>query len=486
MRRRLVPLLSLLLAVCGASALTAARPGPVLRPQSLVTMSGDLGSHDPTLIRAGGAYCSMSTGVESSTAPGGVLVHRSSGGIGGSWSTLGAVPVPAWAVRDYGVKNIWAPEVVYNGGNGRYYMYYAASQFGTRNSAIGVASSTNPCSTGTWTDHGPILRSSSTTTDHNAIDPDVHWDSSSGWWMSWGSFSSGIKVQHMSSMTSFDGPVHTIATRPGVADNPVEAPSIVKRGGYYYLFVSWDRCCRGLDSTYRTVVGRATSISGPYYDKDGHRLDQGGGTTVLHHRANKIGQGGGDVYQESGRYYFTHHYYDAGAGGAPRMDVKLLEWNGGWPYSSEPTNGYDLVDGGVYRIVNQTSGLCVDVQDGVPSPASQIRQWGCNGLAPQSFRLEQTADGFYRLRSMLGAQDMCLDIVNGSSTPGADVRLWSCNNAFAQNWHLEDTGRGYHRVVGQQTRLALDNANGSTAAGTEIRTWSVNGYAPQNWRFERR
>ncbi|WP_415543523.1 arabinan endo-1,5-alpha-L-arabinosidase [Deinococcus deserti] len=155
-------------------------------------------------------------------------------------------------------------------------MYYAASPFGTRNSAIGVASSTNPCATGTWTDHGPILRSSSTTTDDNAIDPNVHWDSTSGWWKSWGSFFGGIKIQHMSSMTTFDGPTCTIASRPGVANNPVEAPSTFKRGKYHYLFASWDSCCKGLDSTYKTVVGRATSITGPYSDKNGVRLDQGG------------------------------------------------------------------------------------------------------------------------------------------------------------------------------------------------------------------
>ncbi|WP_229780834.1 RICIN domain-containing protein [Deinococcus malanensis] len=449
-------------------------------------MSGDLGSHDPGLFKAGSTYCSMSTGIEDSANPGGVLVHRSSGGIGGNWSTLGAVPTPAWAIREYGVKNIWAPEVVYNGNDGRYYMYYAASQFGTRNSAIGVASSTSPCSTGTWTDHGAILRSSSTTTDYNAIDANVHWDSSSGWWMSWGSFSSGIKIQHMSSMTTFDGPIYTLATRPGVANNPVEAPSIFKRGNYYYLFVSWDYCCKGLDSTYKTVMGRATSITGPYYDKNGNRLDQGGGTIMLNDRANKVGQGGGDVYQESGNYYFTHHFYDRNSSGSPKMDVKLLEWNGNWPYTSEATNGYNLVNGGVYRLVNQTSGMCVDVQNGVASSTAQIQQWGCNGLTAQNFRLEQTADGFYRLRSMLGAQDMCLDIADGSSTPGADIRLWSCNSAFAQNWHLEDMGRGYHRLIGQQTRLALDNVNGSTSSGTEIRTWSMNGYAPQNWRLERR
>ena len=56
---------------------------------------------------------------------------------------------------------------------------------------------------------------------------------------------------------------------PGLPDNwqAIEAPFIVHRGGYFYLFTSFDLCCRGIKSTYRTVVGRAKSITGPYVDQ---------------------------------------------------------------------------------------------------------------------------------------------------------------------------------------------------------------------------
>ncbi len=33
---------------------------------------------------------------------------------------------------------------------------------------------------------------------------------------------------------------------------------------YYYLFLSFDYCCRGKESTYRIVVGRSKDIRGPY------------------------------------------------------------------------------------------------------------------------------------------------------------------------------------------------------------------------------
>lgn len=318
-------LLGLVLSACNSQS---ALHQMGFEPQTAVGMSGDLGFHDPVLIKAGSTYCGFSTGIlRDTTNPGGILVHRSSGGPGGSWTTLGEIPVPAWA-KTYGIKHLWAPEIVYNGSDKRYYLYYAASQFGTNNSAIGVTSTTNPCSVSGWTDHGAIKTSRGT--DFNAIDPDVGWDSTNGWYMSWGSFFSGIKIQKMSSMTTFTGSITTLATRPGVANNPVEAPSITKRGGFYYLFLSWDACCQGTSSTYKTVVGRANSLFGPYTDKNGKRLDQGGGTLLLQGTSGAFGPGGGDAYQDGTTYYFAHHYYDSA--GAPKLAVRQLGWDSAnWP-----------------------------------------------------------------------------------------------------------------------------------------------------------
>ncbi|GEM45528.1 family 43 glycosylhydrolase [Deinococcus cellulosilyticus] len=478
---KLHPLLLLTSALVSCASLTPSTQE--ITPQTGLVLTGDLGSHDPGMIKAGSTYCSFSTGIERTTSnPGGVLVHRSSGGMTGSWSTIGEIPVPQWTRDQYQVKNIWAPEVVYNGTDRRYYLYYSASQFGTRNSAIGVASSTNPCSPTSWTDHGAILRSSETTTDFNAIDANVHWDSSVGWYMSWGSFFSGIKIQKMSSMTSLTGSVYTIANRTNVSGNPVEASSIFKKGSYYYLFVSWDLCCKLLDSTYKTAMGRATSITGPYYDRNGVRLDQGGGTLLLADQGNERGQGGGDVYQEGGVDYFLHHYYDTTAGGAPKMALRRLDWTAdGWPLENEQKVNVQV--GSNYRLINSVNRLCLDVENAGTTAGTNVRQWTCNSNAAQEFKVESVTSGFYRLRSMVGAKDLCLDIENGSSTPGADVRLWTCNGLFSQNWRLDDMGAGYFRLVGQQTGLAMDNAGAGTAPGTDVRTWSVNNHPAQSWRF---
>ena len=73
-----------------------------------------------------------------------------------------------------------------------------------------------------------------------------------------------------------DPTLYSLCSRP--REQPiggsVEAPFIVKHEDYWYLFVSYDRCCRGVNSTYNVVVGRARQITGPYLDKDGKSADR--------------------------------------------------------------------------------------------------------------------------------------------------------------------------------------------------------------------
>lgn len=41
----------------------------------------------------------------------------------------------------------------------------------------------------------------------------------------------------------------------------IKAPFIFKKNGYFYLFASYDYCCRGVTSTYKMRVGRSKSLT---------------------------------------------------------------------------------------------------------------------------------------------------------------------------------------------------------------------------------
>lgn len=303
-------------------------------------MTGDTGEfipgviddpvHDPAIVKdpTTQTYYVFSTGIlRNPQNPGGIFVRRSTGTLAGPWESMGEIAVPEWT-RQYNHNHLWAPQVVRQGDS--YYLYYAASSFGRNTSAIGVATTRTPGDLDSWVDHGPVVTSQEGVHDYNAIDPHV-FKAEDRWWIAFGSHWTGIRLQELASMTEATGPVLWLADRR-VPPNAIEAPTIFKRGEYYYLLTSWDRCCAGTNSTYKVAVGRSESVTGPYVDRDGVPLLEGGGTVILESHGNQIGPGGQDVHFEFGRYYLVHHYYDGAANGVIRMQIRSLEWEDDWPY----------------------------------------------------------------------------------------------------------------------------------------------------------
>lgn len=304
---------ALLLALLPSSAAAYPNPGVV---------TGDVVVHDPSMVRTPSGYVLYSThgGLEARTSTDRTHFTRS----GSAFTSP-----PTWWSGYSADRDPWAPDISRH--NGTYWLYYAVSSFGSNHSAIGLA--TSPTGRpGSWTDRG-IVHSTDTGDNHNAIDPNLLVDSDGTWWLSFGSYWTGIKMVRLDPATGklhSDRTLHSLATRP---DEPyaVEAPQIVEREGYYYLFASYDRCCAGTDSTYKIKVGRSTSPTGPYTDRNGVRMTDGGGTPVLETHGRYIGPGGQSVMRDSDGHVLVHHYYDRDDGGTPKLGINLLSWSGGWP-----------------------------------------------------------------------------------------------------------------------------------------------------------
>jgi arabinan endo-1,5-alpha-L-arabinosidase len=303
-----------------------------------VELFGNVGVHDPTMIKADGVYYVFSTG-DGAYGGGNIQIRKSPDME--TWSLVGVVfsKQPAWIAEELGVAppNLWAPDISYF--NGRYHLYYAGSTFGSNNSVIGLATNAtlDPESPDyAWRDEGMVVRSR-TAFNWNAIDPNVAFDEGEVPWLSLGSFWSGIKLQRLDAgtgkLSEEDTELYDLASRGG---GPIEAPAIVRRGDFYYLFVSFDTCCRGLDSTYKIMVGRAEQITGPYVDRAGIPMLEGGGTLLLDSRGRYHGPGGQAVVLADGVYRLVHHYYDREASGAPKLQIHDLSWSAdGWPEVAE-------------------------------------------------------------------------------------------------------------------------------------------------------
>lgn len=298
-----------------ADAVTAASsadyPGPGV-------VSGDTFAHDPEVIKQGGRYLMAFTangvGLKTST-------DRT------AWTDIGAAfPNGAPWTTEWtgGDLNLWAPELKF--ANGQYYLWYSASSFGSNKSAIFLATSPTGAS-GSWTDRGVVVESTSSD-DFNAIDPDVVQDHEGNWWMSFGSFWSGIKQIQLDPNTGHrsGSAFHSIASRGGGA---IEAPSIHLRNGHYYLYVSFDRCCQGASSTYKVMVGRSRSVNGPFVDAAGTPMMNGGGTEVLSSHGSIHGPGHQTVLADSDADVLFYHYYRDD--GVAQLGINLLRYNNGWP-----------------------------------------------------------------------------------------------------------------------------------------------------------
>jgi arabinan endo-1,5-alpha-L-arabinosidase len=112
-------------------------------------------------------------------------------------------------------------------------------------------------------------------------------------------------VQNATTGKRLDSTVRSLSGRGGGA---IEAPFLFRHGSYYYLFVSFDLCCRGASSTYRIMVGRSGSATGPFVDKNGVAMTSGGCEALAGHGSVQ-GPGGQSAFADSDADVPVYHYY---------------------------------------------------------------------------------------------------------------------------------------------------------------------------------
>ncbi|MBD3584796.1 family 43 glycosylhydrolase [Salinimonas sp. HHU 13199] len=282
-------------------------------------LSGSLVTHDPTIANENGTWWIFQTGP-------GIAGKSSSDGI--NWNDAPAIfpnGLSWWQnyVPDHDGSDVWAPDI--KPYNGRTWMYYSISTFGSRTSVIGLTSASS-IAAGDWRDDGVVINTVNSN-NYNAIDPDLIKAEDGSPWLVLGSWNSGIKLTRINPMSMKPmGELYSIASQSG---GSIEAPTIIYRQGYYYLFVSLGKCCEGVDSTYRIAYGRATDIRGPYLDKNGNDMMNGGGTILDAGNSRWIGPGGQDILNTD---VMVRHAYDASDDGTPKLLISTLNWDSnGWP-----------------------------------------------------------------------------------------------------------------------------------------------------------
>lgn len=305
-----------------------------------VTPTRQTPAHDPVMIKAQDKYYLFTTGNG---------INMFSSADMQNWRREKPVftEIPAWihkALPNYKGMSMWAPDISFH--NGLYYLYYAVSAFGKNTSCIGVATNVTLDSASPvyqWVDKGMVIQSIPGRDMWNAIDANVVIDENNTPWLAFGSFWSGMKMVKLNAdLISIAHPQvwYTIAARPRnlftadstSGDGAIEAPFVFKKDNYYYLFVSWDYCCRGEKSDYKVVVGRSKQAIGPYFDKSGKDMAKNGGSLVVEgDNVEWFGVGHNSAYTFSGKDYLVYHGYDAKDRGKSKLIISSLQWENGWP-----------------------------------------------------------------------------------------------------------------------------------------------------------
>jgi arabinan endo-1,5-alpha-L-arabinosidase len=309
---------------------------------SVLAQHFDVGVHDPVMIKQDDTYYVFATGR-------GVSVLSSTDMK--NWKREAPVfaEAPAWVSEVVpGFRNSeWAPDISYH--DGLYYLYYAVSAFGRNTSAIGLVTNRtlHPDDPNfAWVDRGMVVESVPGRDMFNAIDPNLVEDDDGTAWLVFGSFWSGMKQFRLNQDRTRPAEPeewYTVAARQrywkldeadagNTLSGAIEAPFIFRKNGLYYLFVSWDRCCAGVESTYKIVVGRSDNVFGPFYDREGEDMRLGGGSLVAGGNDAWAGVGHNAAYTVEGTDYLVFHGYDMADEGRSKLWITEIAWDDdGWP-----------------------------------------------------------------------------------------------------------------------------------------------------------
>jgi beta-xylosidase len=248
-----------------------------------------------------------------------------------TWKSAGHIfndsTKPAWIG-----KNNWAPEV-HKIGTG-YVAYFAAYSQARGRMCIGAARAS--AISGPYTDIGHPL-----VCDGNVglIDPNVFTDADGRHFLYYKTEGNAKTPQEKTIIyghelkpngIGFIGQRHRLLQNTLAWEGDVtEAPWVMKRGTYYYMFYSGYRYC---DKRYGVGVARAKSPLGPFRKRS---------APIVHSSDTWIGPGHNAVVRAGGAAYMVYHAYQGahvcGQDGGRKLLVDRIGWQGGWPFVNNGT-----------------------------------------------------------------------------------------------------------------------------------------------------
>ncbi|MFK0203362.1 RICIN domain-containing protein [Streptomyces lavendulae] len=137
------------------------------------------------------------------------------------------------------------------------------------------------------------------------------------------------------------------------------------------------------------------------------------------------------------------------------------------------------------RIINERSGLCLEVADWRTDNGAPVRQWPCSGGANQRWGFQQAELGRWRLVNVHSGK--CLEVADWRKDPGAPVRQWDCTGQVNQRWDAvrsDSVADAPHEIRNVNSGQCLEIGGWSTAWGAPANQWNCGAQQPnQVWHY---
>ncbi len=296
----------------------------------VLRLAGDYvsASSCPEIIKHNGVYYNFNQS-------GGIVVKKSTDLV--NWTKIGSVfnSKPSWIKQEIGSDSIWAPGCYKVGDN--YRVYYAASSLGSQNSVIGMALADTPA--GPYKDMGMVIRSH-TGDPYNCIDPCVFTDDDGQCYFIWGSYWTGVYMRRLDPETGMllEGSDEQWHLAKG--EGQMEAPYLIKKDGYYYLFVAMGNLSK--NENYHWTVGRSESLFGPYVDKNGKPMLENNSSRLTAYKPGVQGLAHAHPFlDDDGQWYMVGECWldRTDPNRKVQLHISTIVWNDkGWPVTALSTD----------------------------------------------------------------------------------------------------------------------------------------------------
>ena len=274
--------------------------------------------------------------------------------------------------------------------------------------------------------------------------------------------------------------VDTLAAQLFVGEHR-EAPALFKRGDTYFLVSSGSTGWNPNQAKYATSPSLTSGWSNltnvgdgtTFYSQSTYVLPVTGskGTSYLYMGDRWAGAFGGRV---------NDSYYVWLPIEFPSDKTMSLSWAN--------TLEIDVASGTIsgatnnFRLINEKSGLAIDVEGGATDNSGDLVQTEPGSSASQEWSFNYNGAGYFRLTNKKSG--LVVDVPDESTADGIELGQWESNGGDHQAWLIQDQGRGLYKIRNKKSGRYVGVVGGSTEPGAALEQRSATDGPEQLFRIE--